>query len=179
MGVMTSKDMEQRSKVAAGGSKDSPSASVETRTLVRCAVFPGAPKQGECNASFFGPEGETVTVRLKNQVYVFKDEEEQRSLLPFMLKAGFRKTDYFEGEAPKVEKKEIKFTVRYAHPDNEPDAPKQGNVAFTVGRGRGVRNVNFDLDEFGTVTTSDEQVQKKLESLGWAEIGKWETKDDE
>jgi hypothetical protein len=164
MGVMTSKDMEKSIKA-----EEAKAAESKPRRNVSRVHFRSAP-QGRCNASFFH-NGETHTKVLEDGFYVFQDATERKELLDSMLKAGFTIADYWEGEKPKLEKKAPKkFHIRFAHPDNEPNEPKTGNVAIKVGR----KDHSFELDEFGTVLIEDEKTQKAFYRDGWVEIEKIE-----
>lgn len=173
MAVLSTKQMVSKSQVAAGAeaSADLSVAETKEREKVWAVRLPSAPKNGKARVAFRTPNG-TEKVEVVDQYYHFKDLEERKRLLNSMMKEGFVKADYQVGEKPEPPKKPEGYRIRYAHPDNEPDNPKQGSVAVTVGRGSDRHEVTLNMDEYGTVTTEDEQLQRKLKRLGWTQIHK-------
>lgn len=166
MGVMTSKDMGMTRKTpeSKGGAAKAAS-SAQAGKHVKAVRFDRAP-QGKSNAAFM-VDGETVNVKLKDGVYVFKDWPEEKRLRPAMIKAGFKPADHWEGDLPKNPPKDRSpKSLRLAHPDNGPDEPKQGNIAVRVGD----QEFKFELDEHGTIWVDDADAQKHLKKQGWEEI---------
>ena len=150
-------------KKGPGRPKKKPAGDFEDRLRL-----PFAPKSASM-AGYRDKDGNEKTVKLKNGMYIIPKSvtgAKRLALIRELQAAGFEHERIVKGnKTKKAEPPARKFRIRYAHPDNEPDNPKSGEVKITI------EEIEHDLtlDEHGTVVVDDADLQEYLADQGWIE----------